>query len=54
MRRFIMGAIIGAALVHFYIQRGVSLLESGEQRIDTVGSQYRGDTHRRMADDALR
>jgi hypothetical protein len=54
MRKFVIGTLIGAGLMYWYLGQGRALLSSGENKLETVGSQYRGDAHKRRADDALR
>jgi len=54
MRRFVIGALVGAGLMYFYLYEYASWEGWVSGRFNTVGSRYRGDAHKRQADDALR
>jgi hypothetical protein len=54
MRRFFIGALVGAGLMYFYLYRYAGWRNWTEGRFDKVGSQYRGDTTHRLADQALK
>jgi hypothetical protein len=53
MRRFFIGALVGAGLMYFYLYEYGAWEGWAENRFDTVGSQYRGDKTHRQADQAL-
>ena len=53
MRRFFIGALVGAGLMYFYLNEYGSWEGWAESRFDTVGSEYRGDKTHRQADQAL-
>jgi hypothetical protein len=53
MRRFVIGALVGAGLMYFYINEYGDWRNWAETRFDTVGSEYRGDKTHRQADEAL-
>ena len=53
MRRFFIGALVGAGLMYFYLYRYGDWRNGIEGKFNTVGSEYRGDTRHRQADDAL-
>jgi hypothetical protein len=53
MRRFFIGALVGAGLMYFYLNEYGTWQGWAENRFDTVGSQYRGDKTHRQADQAL-
>jgi hypothetical protein len=54
MRRFFIGALVGAGLMYFYLYRYGDWRNGIEGKFNTVGSEYRGDSRHRQADDALR
>jgi hypothetical protein len=54
MRRFVIGALVGAGLMYFYLYEYANWEGWVSGRLNTVGSRYRGDAHKRQADDALR
>ena len=54
MRRWVIGALVGAGLMYFYLNEYGTWQNWAESRLDTVGSQYRGDKTHRQADEALR
>jgi hypothetical protein len=54
MRRFVIGTLVGAGLMYFYLYEFAGWEGWASGRFNSVGSQYRGDAHRRQADDALR
>ncbi|MET0152747.1 MAG: hypothetical protein ABW298_09095 [Candidatus Binatia bacterium] len=53
MRRFFIGALVGAGLMYFYLYRYTGWRSWTEGRFDTVGSQYRGDSTHRLAEQVL-
>ena len=53
MRRFVIGALVGAALMYFYIYEYPEWRGWAESGLGRVGSQYRGDGARHQADQAL-
>jgi len=53
MRRFVIGALVGAGLMYFYLYEYAGWEGWASGRLNTVGSQYRGDAERRRADEAL-
>ncbi|MBI2964020.1 MAG: hypothetical protein HYY35_09725 [Deltaproteobacteria bacterium] len=53
MRRFVIGAMVGAGLMYFYLYEYPGWRSWASGRIGTVGSQYRGDTIHHKADQAL-
>ena len=53
MRRFFIGALVGAGLMYFYLYRYGEWRSGIEGKFNSVGSEYRGDTRHRQADDAL-
>jgi hypothetical protein len=54
MRRFVIGALVGAGLMYFYLYEYAGWKNWASGRFNTVGSQYRGDADKRRADDVLR
>ena len=54
MRRFVIGALVGAGLMYFYIYEYAYWRGWASGRLDTVGSEYSGETHKRQANQALR
>ena len=54
MRRFFIGALVGAGLMYFYLYQYGDWRNGIEGKFNTVGSEYRGDSRHRQADDALR
>jgi len=53
MRRFVIGTIVGAGLMYFYLFEYGAWKDWASGRVNTVGSQYRGDSHRNKAEQAL-
>jgi hypothetical protein len=53
MRRFVIGAVVGAALMYFYMYEFPEWRSRAESGLGRVGSQYRGDGTHRQADQAL-
>ncbi len=53
MRRFVIGAIVGAGLMYFYLYEYPQWRAWASGSLNTVGSQYRGDGVHRKADQAL-
>ena len=53
MRRFVIGALVGAGLMYFYLFEYASWEGWASGRMNTLGAQYRGDAERRRADEAL-
>jgi len=53
MKRFIIGAVVGGLLMHFYIYQYYDWKNWASGNINDVGSKYRGDKTRNMADQAL-
>jgi hypothetical protein len=54
MRRFLVGALVGGALMYAFLHSAGDWRNWASSRFDTVGSQYRGDEVQRKAKDALR
>ncbi len=54
MRKFVIGTLIGAGLMYWYLGRAASWFEDAKGKRDTLGAEFRGDSHRRSADEALR
>ena len=54
MRRFVIGAIVGGLLMHFYLTQYGDWRNWADGSLNSVGSKYRGDSTHRMADQALR
>ena len=54
MRRFVIGALVGAGLMYFYLYQFGDWHNWADGKLNTVGSQYRGDAVHRQADQALR
>jgi hypothetical protein len=54
MRRFVIGALVGAGLMYFYLYDYARWQGWASGRFNTVGAEYRGDAHKRQADAALR
>jgi hypothetical protein len=53
MRRFVIGALVGAGLMYFYLYEYAGWEGWASGRFNTVGSQYRGDAVKRRADEVL-
>jgi len=54
MRRFVIGAIVGAGLMYFYLYQYADWRGWASGSLNKVGSDYRGDAVHRQADQALR
>ena len=54
MKRFVIGAIVGGFLMHFYLNQYGDWRNWASGSMNSVGSKYRGDQTHRMADQALR
>jgi hypothetical protein len=54
MRRFVIGAIVGAGLMYFYLYQYADWRSWASGGLNKVGSEYRGDSVHRQADQALR
>ena len=54
MRRFVIGALVGAGLMYFVLYRYGDWQNWADGKFNSVGSQYRGDATKRQADQALR
>jgi len=54
MRRFVIGALVGAGLMYFYLYEYASWEGWASGRLNTVGSQYRRRRRETPADEALR
>jgi hypothetical protein len=53
MRRFFIGALVGAGLMYFYLYRYGDWRNGVAGKFNTVGAEYRGDSRHRQADEAL-
>jgi hypothetical protein len=52
MRRFVIGALVGAGLMYFYLYEFPGWEGWASGRLKTVGSEYRGDIHKGQAEQA--
>lgn len=53
MRRFVIGTIVGAGLMYFYLYEYAGWRSWASGNLNTVGSQYRGDAVHQKANEAL-
>jgi len=54
MRRFVIGAMVGAGLMYFYLYQYADWRGWASGRFNKLGSEYRGDATHRQAHQALR
>jgi hypothetical protein len=52
MRRFVIGALVGAGLMYFYLFEFSGWESWASGRLKAVGSEYRGDIHKGQAEQA--
>ena len=53
MRRFVIGALVGAGLMYFYLYEYAGWEGWASGRLNSIGSKYSGDSRKRQADEAL-
>ena len=53
MRRFFIGALVGAGLMYFYLYQYADWRSWAGGRFNSVGSKYRGDATHQQADQVL-
>jgi hypothetical protein len=54
MRKFFLGAVLGALLAYVLIHYAPGWVQRGGGWLERAASQYRGDAKRKVADEALR
>ncbi len=54
MRRFLIGMVMGALLMHIYLQYGMGWYVSFRNWITSAASDYRGDKDHQRAKEVLR
>lgn len=54
MRRFVIGAIVGAGLMYFFLFQYADWKNWARGGLGDISAQYRGDAGHRRADQALR
>ena len=54
MKRFLVGFLIGAGAVYWYAHYGPGVERAAVEWAEDAASGYRGDVHRRQADELLR
>jgi hypothetical protein len=53
-KRFILGFVVGLALMHYYLNYGEEVVEDTANWGEGAASKYRGDTHHKLADELLK
>jgi hypothetical protein len=53
MRRFVIGAFVGGFLMYFYMTQYLDWRNWASGSLNDVGSKYRGEQTKRMADQVL-
>lgn len=54
MKRFVIGAVVGGFLMYFYLTQYGDWRNWASGSLNDVGGMYRGDAHKRQADQAVR